>query len=77
MTALPADVLKLYAPLFCEMEDSGQALSLEDFLAASGRLYESLSPLDKNTLLAFVKKSKKPVLPPPTFQVPLPANRSR
>jgi len=56
---LPTEVLELYTPLFCEMEELDQELNLEEFVEASGRLYDSLSIPEKNSLLTYKKRTKK------------------
>ena len=56
---LSEDVLILYTPLLCEMEDSSSTLNLEEFIDASERLLLSLSLSQQNTLVSFYKKSAK------------------
>ena len=50
---MPKDVLKVLIPLLCEMEELGQELSVNEFVEACYRLYESLTLPDKNTLLNY------------------------
>ena len=35
---VPTDILEIFAPLLCEMEEMGHTLSLEDFIEGSERL---------------------------------------
>ena len=38
ISEVPTDILKLFAPLLCEMEDLGQTLTIDDFVDGSERL---------------------------------------
>ena len=51
ISPLSADLLEVLSPLFVEMEELSQALDAEEFIDAVGRLYDSVSMPDKNTLL--------------------------
>ena len=51
ISPLSADLLEVLSPLFMEMEELSQALDAEEFIDAAGRLYDSLSLPQKNTLL--------------------------
>jgi hypothetical protein len=56
--SLPTDILEVFSPLLCEMEELGTTLNLEEFLDASLRLYATLNIQERNMILNF-KKSKK------------------
>ena len=67
---LPAEIEKLFQPLFCEMEEMDEDLDLDEFVEASCRLYDSLSLPQKNVLLNYKKKPKKTRFGDgPTFRV--------
>ena len=51
ISPLSANLLEVLSPLFMEMEELSQALDAEEFIDAAGRLYDSLSLPQKNTLL--------------------------
>lgn len=48
---LSIELLKLYKPVFNEMEQSDQVLTLENFIAASENLYSKLSKADRELFL--------------------------
>lgn len=39
LNTLPSEVLELFTPLLCEMEDIGQGLDKDEFIDASLRLF--------------------------------------
>ena len=49
-------MLEIFTPLFCEMEELGQTLDAEEFVDASGRLFETLTIPERNTLISFKHK---------------------
>lgn len=59
ITNMPSDLLEVLGPLFCEMEDLCQALDMEEFVDAVGRLYDTLSMPDKDKLLLRERKRKQ------------------
>jgi Ca2+-binding EF-hand superfamily protein len=65
---LPSELLEVLGPLFCELEDLGQALDMEEFVDALGRLYDTLSKPDKEKLLLRADKKRK-VNREPDFKV--------
>jgi hypothetical protein len=56
--SLPTDILEVFSPLLCEMEELGTTLNQEEFLDASYRLYATLNISEKNLILNF-KKTKR------------------
>lgn len=38
ISEVPTEILEIYAPLLCEMEEAGHTLTLEDFIDGSERL---------------------------------------
>ena len=40
---LPTDILEVFSPLLCEMEEIGTSLDKDEFVDASLRLYETLN----------------------------------
>jgi len=59
ITSVPSDLLEVLGPLFCEMEDLCQALDIEEFVDALGRLYDTLSMPDKEKLLLKNNRTRK------------------
>lgn len=59
ITSVPSDLLEVLGPLFCEMEDLCQALDIEEFVDALGRLYDTLSMPDKEKLLLKNNRNRK------------------
>lgn len=51
ITNVPSELLEVLGPLFCEMEDLCQALDVEEFVDAIGRLYDTLSIPDREKLM--------------------------
>lgn len=51
ISQLSPDILEIFTPLFCEMEDLEQTLDLEEFIDASMRLYDTLKLPEKNAIL--------------------------
>lgn len=45
------EVLEIFTPLFCEMEELGQTLDADEFVDATKRLYKTLTVPEKNMLL--------------------------
>jgi hypothetical protein len=41
--SLPTDILEVFSPLLCEMEELGTTLNQQEFLDASLRLYQTLN----------------------------------
>jgi len=66
---LPQEMLNLYRPLLCEMEEMNQELTLAEFIEASNRLYDSLYLPERNELLHYKKKVKRSTSIEPMFQV--------
>ena len=68
---VPSELLEVLGPLFCEMEDLCQALDVEEFVDAIGRLYDTLSMPDREKLM--LKSDKKDMIArkqlQPDFQV--------
>ena len=62
ISSVPSELLEVLGPLFCEMEELSQALDLEEFVDAVGRLYETLSIPDKDKLLLKVGKREKSLM---------------
>lgn len=52
ISQLTPEVLKIMTPLFCEMEEMGQTLDMNEFIDAAKLLYNTLSVSEKNKLLA-------------------------
>lgn len=65
---LPSELLEVLGPLFCELEDLSQALDMEEFVDALGRLYDTLSKPDKEKLL-LRNDRKRRVNQEPDFKV--------
>lgn len=53
ISVMSPEILQIFTPLFCEMEEMNQTLDLEEFVDASKRLYETLTVFDKDMVLAF------------------------
>lgn len=70
ISEVPTEILEIYAPLLCEMEEMGHTLTLEDFIDGSERLLQILTVPQKNIIL-FNKKSTSSNATPHgcTFQV--------
>jgi hypothetical protein len=58
ITNVPSELLEVLGPLFCEMEDLCQALDIEEFIDAIGRLYDTLSIPDREKLMMRVDKKE-------------------
>jgi hypothetical protein len=58
ITNVPSELLEVLGPLFCEMEDLCQALDIEEFVDAIGRLYDTLSIPDREKLMMRVDKKE-------------------
>jgi hypothetical protein len=59
ITNLPTELLEVLGPLFCEMEDLSQALDMEEFVDALGRLYHTLSIPDRDKLMLRERRHKQ------------------
>ncbi|CAI2384022.1 unnamed protein product [Moneuplotes crassus] len=61
ISGLPPDILEIFTPLLCEMEELEHILDLEEFIDASMRLYDTLKIPEKNKILMMKDKwsSKK------------------
>lgn len=53
---LPADILEIITPLLCEMEELGLELDFETFIGAAEKLFDSLSLVEKDKLIAQPKR---------------------
>lgn len=51
ISLIPADLLEVLSPLFCEMDELCQALDAEEFIDAVGRLYDSVTVPERNVLM--------------------------
>ena len=56
ITSIDPNLLQVLSPLFCEMEELGQTLDEDEFIEAIGRLYDSLSLPERNTILQLRQK---------------------
>lgn len=56
ITSIDHNLLQVLSPLFCEMEELGQTLDEDEFIEAIGRLYDSLSLPERNTILQLRQK---------------------
>lgn len=56
ITSIDNNLLQVLSPLFCEMEELGQTLDEDEFIEAIGRLYDSLSLPERNTILQLRQK---------------------
>ncbi|CAI2384299.1 unnamed protein product [Moneuplotes crassus] len=56
ISALPPEILEIFTPLLCEMEELEHTLDLEEFIDASMRLYDTLKLPDKNMILLMKDK---------------------
>jgi 5S rRNA maturation endonuclease (ribonuclease M5) len=56
ISILSPKILDIFTPLFCEMEELGQSLDVEEFIDASMRLYETLKLPEKNLILSLKKQ---------------------
>lgn len=48
---LPTNILEIFAPILCEMDDLKKQLNFEDFFKATERLLRTLSIIQKNLIL--------------------------
>jgi len=55
---LPQFILKIFDPIFWEMDNLNQSLTLNQFINASCNLYETLCVADKNEILKYNKPKK-------------------
>ena len=51
ISKIPADLLEVMSPLFCEMDELCHSLDADEFIDAVGRLYDSVSMPEKSILL--------------------------
>ena len=56
ISILTPEMLEIFTPLFCEMEELGQSLDLDEFIDASKWLYQTLTVPDKDLILAVKDK---------------------
>ncbi len=56
ISALTPEVLEIFTPLFCEMEELAQTLDLEEFVDASKRLLDTLTIPERDLILATGEK---------------------
>jgi hypothetical protein len=56
---LDPELLEVFTPLFCEMEELGQNLDEEEFIDAAGRLYDAVPLPQKNLLISNKDKWEK------------------
>ena len=68
------ELLEVLSPLLIELEEINEALSLEDFQAAMSRLYDSLSPPQRDILCLKKKYRTKRHEPDFSFQVSIGSN---
>lgn len=57
--SVPAELLEIFAPVLCEMEDLQVKLDLNTFCEVTNKLFVSLSPYEKDKLLYGHKKEFK------------------
>lgn len=72
--SVPADLLEIFAPVLCEMEDLQVQLDLETFCDVTSKLFNSLSPYEKDKVLygqkkTFVDENCTFKVKPPFFQL--------
>lgn len=53
LQTLPTEILEIFTPLLCEMEEISTTLDREEFLEASLRLYQTLNIHQKNLILQY------------------------
>eukprot|EP01017_Pseudomicrothorax_dubius_P019728 TRINITY_DN2168_c0_g1_i1.p1 TRINITY_DN2168_c0_g1~~TRINITY_DN2168_c0_g1_i1.p1 ORF type:complete len:546 (-),score=153.67 TRINITY_DN2168_c0_g1_i1:128-1705(-) len=59
ITGLPTDILELFAPLLCELEEVGEFLNVEDFIASSERLMKTLSQAERDRIILGPRRSPR------------------
>ena len=58
LNTLSTELLEVFSPLLCEMEELSTTLDREEFLDAALRLYSTLNVNDRNLILQFRKVPK-------------------
>ena len=56
ISVLTPEILEVFTPLFCEMEELGQTLDIEEFVDASKRLFDTLTIPERDLVLAISDK---------------------
>ncbi len=64
---LPTDLLEVFSPLLCEMEEIGTTLDRDEFLDASLRLYTVSLLISMSILMFFVDSEHTPKEPDPSL----------